>query len=482
MDIEKLTEENIQLKALLSGFFESVPGIFLVLDNRWRLIYIKGELQNMFTGDEQPLIGRPLEEVFTKNFSPVLNRRVVEGLIEGREKSIIKYSNSLHRWFMITAIESHPGVFIRLEDVTKEQSVNRLLQLNEYSISQASDIILWIKPGGRIIYMNQAAIGVLEYSVNKMTGFKIKIPDIDLYLTDNKWHELVKYLRLMGHKICETSFRKLDGSMFPVEVTYNYVSYENEEYIFAYARNIQERKKAEKAMLEAKAEAELYVDLMGHDINNMNQVAMGFLELAMEMMEAEGKIDMANVDLISKPYDMLVNSSRLIENVRKIQREKAGDYESNIMDVGKVLGEVRDSYTHVPGRDVTIRLSQNGECRVVANELLKDVFMNLVGNSIKHSKGPLRVSIEMKSVTNGGRTYCQVSVEDDGPGITDEMKKKLLEAYGLVNARNRGKGFGLHLIRQLVDDFRGKFWIEDRVPGDYTKGARFVVMLPAAGQ
>jgi signal transduction histidine kinase len=270
--------------------------------------------------------------------------------------------------------------------------------------------------------------------------------------------------------------------MFPVEVTYNYVSYENEEYIFAYARNIQERKKAEKAMLEAKAEAELYVDLMGHDINNMNQVAMGFLELAMEMMEAEGKIDMANVDLISKPYDMLVNSSRLIENVRKIQREKAGDYESNIMDVGKVLGEVRDSYTHVPGRDVTIRLSQNGECRVVANELLKDVFMNLVGNSIKHSKGPLRVSIEMKSVTNGGRTYCQVSVEDDGPGITDEMKKKLLEAYGLVNARNRGKGFGLHLIRQLVDDFRGKFWIEDRVPGDYTKGARFVVMLPAAGQ
>jgi len=32
----------------------------------------------------------------------------------------------------------------------------------------------------------------------------------------------------------------------------------------------------------------------------------------------------------------------------------------------------------------------------------------------------------------------------------------------------------------LVEEFGGKVWVEDRVQGDHTKGARFVILLPAA--
>jgi signal transduction histidine kinase len=59
------------------------------------------------------------------------------------------------------------------------------------------------------------------------------------------------------------------------------------------------------------------------------------------------------------------------------------------------------------------------------------------------------------------------------------MKGNLFHRLTQDNVKARGKGFGLYLIKMLVDDFGGKFWIEDRVPGDYTKGAKFVVMLPA---
>jgi signal transduction histidine kinase len=40
-------------------------------------------------------------------------------------------------------------------------------------------------------------------------------------------------------------------------------------------------------------------------------------------------------------------------------------------------------------------------------------------------------------------------------------------------------GLGLYIVRSLVDSYGGKVWVEDRVQGDYSKGARFVVMLPA---
>ncbi len=42
-----------------------------------------------------------------------------------------------------------------------------------------------------------------------------------------------------------------------------------------------------------------------------------------------------------------------------------------------------------------------------------------------------------------------------------------------------GKGLGLYLVRTLVEDYHGKVWVEDRIKGDHTKGARFVVILPA---
>jgi signal transduction histidine kinase len=264
-----------------------------------------------------------------------------------------------------------------------------------------------------------------------------------------------------------------------VEVTINYLEYFEDEYLMAFARDITVRKRAEKALKESKAEAELYVDLMGHDINNMNQVATGYLELALDIMQTEGSIDKEHIDLISKPYNMLLNSSSLIHNIRKIQREKAGQYETRVMDLRKVLEEVKNGYTNVSGRDITVELKLDGECHVAANELLKDIFTNLVGNSIKHSSGPLLINILLSSAVENGKAYCRVSVEDNGPGIADDLKNKLLLSLDPENAKARGKGFGLYLIKQLVSDFNGRFWMEDRVPGDYTQGSRFIVDLPA---
>jgi signal transduction histidine kinase len=43
----------------------------------------------------------------------------------------------------------------------------------------------------------------------------------------------------------------------------------------------------------------------------------------------------------------------------------------------------------------------------------------------------------------------------------------------------RGTGLGFYLVKTLVDGFGGSVSVEDRVPDDQTKGAKFVVMLPA---
>ncbi len=87
--------------------------------------------------------------------------------------------------------------------------------------------------------------------------------------------------------------------------------------------DITDRKRAEEELKEAKAQAELYLDLMGHDINNMNQIAMGFLEIAIESFPLKDE----ERKFLEKPLDTLKNSAMLIENVRKLQKLEAGKSE-----------------------------------------------------------------------------------------------------------------------------------------------------------
>ena len=71
----------------------------------------------------------------------------------------------------------------------------------------------------------------------------------------------------------------------------------------AQGQDITERKQAEKELLNAKMQAELYLDLMGHDISNMHQIAVGQLELAQDVIKTDGKLEAADGGMI----DTLLN-------------------------------------------------------------------------------------------------------------------------------------------------------------------------------
>lgn len=134
----------------------------------------------------------------------------------------------------------------------------------------------------------------------------------------------------------------------------------------------------------------------------------------------------------------------------------------------------------VAGRDVSIRFKPACDSGVKANQLLRDVFANLIDNAIKHSKGSLEINITTSASYAEGHKYCRVAIEDDGPGIPDTRKASLFDFSLAIRQKAVGKGLGLYLVKTLVEDFHGRILVEDRVPGDYTQGTRFVILLPMA--
>jgi PAS domain S-box-containing protein len=341
--------------------------------------------------------------------------------------------------------------------------------------------IVGVDEQDRCTFINKSALKMLGFSLNEIKG--------------KNMHDMIRHTKPDGRPCtrkeccvvrslgtgngCRESgdiFWRKDGTPFPVEYS-SYPIIANGKITGAVVTlvDITERKKIEDEIRDARKQAELYVDLMGHDINNMNQTGIGYLELALD------KLKLSDEDRIylQKPLEALYNSSRLIDTVRKLQMVTEGDIKHEKVDMCQVLQEVIAHYANVPGRDVKVNYKPGHGCYVLANELLRDVFSNIIGNAVKHTTGPVTIDVEVNDVFEDNVALYRVDISDNGQGIPDELKKKLFGRSQRGATKTTGRGLGLYLVKMLVDDFQGKVWVEDRVPGDYAKGSRFVIVLPA---
>jgi PAS domain S-box-containing protein len=214
---------------------------------------------------------------------------------------------------------------------------------------------------------------------------------------------------------------------------------------------IVQRKQIEEELEKAKAQAELYVDLMGHDINNMNMIVMNYLELAKEMMPA----DSAQKEFLDNPINVLERSTQLISNVRKLQKLQNGVLQLESVDVCKVIADVQREFRATPRKAITVNMNGCERCLARANDLLRDVFVNLVGNAIKHTGDQAEINIDLDAVNDNGDRYCRVIVEDNGPGIPDDLKGMIFNR--LIKGTNtaKGMGLGLFLVKSLVENYHG---------------------------
>jgi signal transduction histidine kinase len=76
------------------------------------------------------------------------------------------------------------------------------------------------------------------------------------------------------------------------------------------------------------------------------------------------------------------------------------------------------------------------------------------------------------------RRYWCVSISDNGIGIPDSKKNMVFGRFVKGEETAHGSGLGLSIVRAVVEAYHGMVWVEDRVPGDHSKGSVFRVALP----
>ena len=240
-------------------------------------------------------------------------------------------------------------------------------------------------------------------------------------------------------------------------------------------RDITEKKMAEQNLEEALDSAEFFVDLMGHDLTNINQAVSGTLELAL----FDESLSSHAAEIVNDTLRQMARATRLITNVRKFRNIDERAPVLKPTDLEKALSSaIQAVQEDVPEKKLEVRTSIDSRRFIVnADEHLNDILYSLLHNAAIHHPGEV-VDITVTAEVIDDGENLRISVADDGHGVPDTQKEFLFARISKKKEGYWGTGIGLTLTKHIVDHYCGDIWVEDRVKGNHTKGASFVMVLP----
>lgn len=143
-------------------------------------------------------------------------------------------------------VHGRPLLLAVFDDVTDRRKTEDALRLMELSVDRAADLIHWIAPDGRLLYVSDSNCRRHGYSREEL--LTMTIFDLDPTRTAETWPTFWNKVKAQGSLRFETAHRTKSGEVFPVEVTANYITHHGQEYNFSFARDITARKELEASL------------------------------------------------------------------------------------------------------------------------------------------------------------------------------------------------------------------------------------------
>jgi signal transduction histidine kinase len=143
------------------------------------------------------------------------------------------------------------------------------------------------------------------------------------------------------------------------------------------------------------------------------------------------------------------------------------------VDVGALVREVIELMAPPP--EVEIDVPEDLPTLEAERVPLEQVFMNLLGNAVKHGTSQ-RPDVKIEIAWRDAGRDVQFTVRDDGPGIAPEFHERIWGIFQTLAARDQveGTGIGLSVVKKIVETRGGRVSLESK-PGE---GAAFHFAWP----
>ena len=233
---------------------------------------------------------------------------------------------------------------------------------------------------------------------------------------------------------------------------------------------------------KAYSRADCYKGLFTHDISNMFHTIGNSIELCETLL----KTGIENNDMLEyfKAIEQQIKrGKKLINNIRDLSDIEESEIPLKPIEIlEKIRSAIQYVKVNFQKREININIeSETNKIYVLCNDLLLDVFENILINSVLYNKNDtVEIKINTSRVMENGKPYIKLEFKDNGIGINDIKKNLIFKKNAKKSIGSKGMGLGLSLVANLLDLCEGNIWVEDRIKGDYTQGSNFIIQIPEA--
>lgn len=380
-----------------------------------------------------------------------------------------------------------------LLEVRVKERTEQLFEISERYRSillEAVDAIITIDQDGVIESFNPAAERMFGYSAREVLGRNITLI-IPSPHKENHNRYIQRYLETGEKKIIgigrQVTGVSRDGRIIPLYLAVSEIEAGGQRFFTGILRDISQQQEAEKALKQAKDEAEsanraksTFLANMSHEIRTPMNAVLGFSEILSTLITDKEQLHYLNsIHAAGKGLLTIIND---ILDLSKIEAGKL-DLHYEMVDFRNLLVDIQQMFeaeTSKKGLDFLVDVAPETPPQLKVDETrIRQILINLVGNALKFTpSGHIKVAVEVKKHTEESSIDLTLSVEDTGTGIESRNLETIFQAFQQQQEDAKkhfgGTGLGLTITKRLTEIMGGTVSVTSTV----NKGSVFTIFLP----
>jgi PAS domain S-box-containing protein len=490
VSIKKYNNELIEANQKISTLLDTMPDAVFILNKKGKIIEVNKTSEIMFGYLEQEFRKIDTGKLFGAEFERKLklkkilkpnNDYVYEFESEGEHKDGSKIPLSIR----IKSIELNNIQFAMMivTDVSKSKAAEKTIisekeRLN-VTLRSITDGVIVTNEKGNIVMFNNAA--QLIFNIDEKDALSKPVTEILDFVDDKNGGGKHIILQVIDTHT-SVSFDgkiKINDNEIDIEGTCSPIMYHSEFLgIIIIIKDVTEKGRMEMKIIRAQKleSVGLLAGGIAHDFNNLLSSIILYNLLIREHT--------GNKKVISYTKDI----EKMVDRAKGLTEQlltfsKGGSPIKNSFNIGEIIEETVKFITR--GTAIKVELQKSDELwpALVNREQISQVIHNLVLNAKQalNDKGIIKIGINNVILSKENEyslpqgKYIRIDVQDNGPGIPDNILGKIFDPF--FTTKEKGSGLGLSIVHSIIKKHNG--YIE---AVKLEIGMKFTILLPASSE
>jgi PAS domain S-box-containing protein len=489
--VERLRAEraaNTKFRTLL----EAAPDAMVITSEDGTIVFANGRCEALFGYAGTELIGQSFDLLVPERSRNMrlgqgaghlraneVQRVGAESNVYGLRKNGTEFPIEINQ----SPLDTEEGLLVSnaIRDITERNEAERRRAHLAAIVSSSDDAILSKTLDGTITSWNAGAERMFGYAAGEIVGRSISV----LVPTGREGEEkrVLEALARGEVQRIDTRRRRKDGVDVDVSAAVSPIRDAAGSIVGVsdVARDVTERKRAERALARAKDAAEAasrelqtFSYSVAHHLRAPLRGMSGFAQVLLD--DFGDKLDADGRGCLRKIQSNAASMSTLIDDLLSLSRVTRSDWRPERVDLSSMFrAAIAKQAASEPRDDMSI-VVQDHVLAVADRRLVRSLFENLASNGWKFTVKTAGPRIEFGAMETGGERIF--FVRDNGAGFDMAYANKLFAPFQRLHtvAEFPGTGMGLATAARVVERHGGRIWAEGRVG----HGAVFYFTLPSS--